>query len=117
METPKTPPETPPETQPEEKHIWEDVRDTVRGGLRDLRNMGDELARQGRLRMDIYQAERRLKTAHEELGKAVHDRFATSPSIKADDTVIAELRMRITYYEAELKRLHDDLHKAWGGMN
>jgi chromosome segregation ATPase len=109
MEDPKPP--------PEEKNTWEDVRNTVREGVRELRNIGDELARQGRLRMDIYQAERRLKTAHEELGKAVHERFAASQHVSSDDSVISELRVQITYYEAELKRLHDDLHKASGGMN
>ena len=32
-------------------------------GMREFRNMGDELARQGRLRMDIFQTERRLRCA------------------------------------------------------
>jgi len=101
----------------EEKSQWQDVRDTVREGVRELRNIGDELARQGRLRMDIYQAERRLKTAHEELGKVVHVRFTASHSVTSEDATISELRVQIVYYEAELKRLHDDLHKASGGMN
>ena len=71
MESPK-----PSTEEKQEKNMWEDIRDTVRGGMKDLRNVGDELARQGRLRMDIFQTERRLKSAYEELGKTANARFS-----------------------------------------
>ncbi len=93
----------------EDKNRWEDFRETVRGGMRELRNIGDELARQGRLRMDIYQAERRLRTAFEELGKSVHEHFLEEREVTAGDGVISEIRVRITYYEAEIKRLNEEM--------
>jgi hypothetical protein len=94
-----------------EKNLWEDFRDTMRGGMRDLRNMGDVLARQGRLRMDIYQEERRLKSACEELGKITHECLLNGRPVSAGDAAISELHSRISYYEAELKRLHEEMQR------
>jgi len=107
----------PSKTLTEDKNLWEDIRDTVRGGFHDLRNVGDELARQGRLRMDIFQAERRLKTAFEDLGRAVHARMAEAHALSTEDPTLAELNVRIGYYTGELKRLHDELQHCGGAMN
>jgi len=101
----------------QEKNVWEDIRDTVKGGMKDLRNVGDELARQGRLRMDIFQTERRLKGAYEELGKTVHARFSQGSPAAISDPMIAEVNTRISYYLGELKRLQDEMHGTSSGMN
>jgi hypothetical protein len=85
--------------------------------MHDLRNVGDELARQGRVRMDIFQTERRLKNAYEELGKAVNARFADNPAVSVSDPALAELNVRINYYAGELKRLHDELQASSGIAN
>ncbi|HEY3294116.1 MAG TPA: hypothetical protein VGL38_01620 [bacterium] len=102
---------------PDEKNLWEDFRETIRGGMRDLRTVGDELARQGRLRMDIYQIERRLKTAYEDLGRATHVRFTQEMTLSTQDTTLTELNVRVVYYERELERLHDELQQSTGSMN
>jgi hypothetical protein len=107
----------PSETATQEKNLWEDFRETVRGGLHDLRNVGDELARQGRLRMDICQTERRLKNAYEDLGRAAHDRISESHPVTVEDSAIGELNLRIGYYCAELKRLHEDLQHTSEHLN
>lgn len=104
-------------TSKEESHMWEDVRKTVRGGIREIRHVGDELARQGRLRMDICQTERRLKSACEELGRAAHAHLAENRPLSAEDPAISELTVRIGYYQGELKRLHDELQQSTGGSN
>jgi hypothetical protein len=103
METPRT---------SRDKNLWDDFRETVRGGLRDLRNAGDDLARQGRLRMDMFQTERRLKSAYEALGEAVFLRISGNLQLSPTDPTIAELTTRIQYYTAELDRLRDEQRKA-----
>jgi hypothetical protein len=103
METPRT---------SRDKNLWDDFRETVRGGLNDLRNAGDELARQGRLRMDVYQTERRLKNAYEALGEAVYLRISGNLSLTPSDPTLTELTARIHYYCAELDRLRDEQRKA-----
>jgi hypothetical protein len=95
-----------------DKSVWEDLRDTVRGGLKDFQAMGDEIARQGRLRMDVVQTERRLRCAHEALGEAVFIRLTQRQSLVSDDPAISELTGRIRYYMDELNRLKTEQHKA-----
>jgi hypothetical protein len=99
-----------PRTSPE-KNLWEDFRETIRGGVRDLRNIGDDLARQGRLRMDIFQTERRLKCAYEALGEAVYLRLSQSLPL-APDATITELTTRIRYYMVEIDRLKEEQRKT-----
>jgi len=98
-----------PKTSTEEKKLWEEFRDTVRGGVRDLKNIGDELARQGRLRMDIHQTDRRLKSAYEELGRVTYTRFGEARPVSTEDPMIAELNVRIGYYLGEMHRLQDEI--------
>jgi hypothetical protein len=95
-----------------EKNLWEDFRETVRGGVRDLRNMGDELARQGRLRMDVFQCERRLKSALEALGEAVYHRLDQNLAVTPADATLAELVTRIRYYSAEIERLKEEQRRS-----
>jgi len=95
-------------TSSREKNLWDDLRDTVRGGVRDFRNMGDELARQGRLRMDIFQTERRLRSAFEALGEATYTRLHAKLDVDSADPTLSELAGRIHYYSDELTRLRDE---------
>ena len=104
MESPKTP--------PRDKALWDDIRETVRDGARELRNLGDELARQGRLRMDIFQTERRLKTAQSTLGELAYKSLSENRAITPEDATISELTARIKYYSDELIRLKEDLQHA-----
>lgn len=104
MESPKTP--------PKDKDLWDDIRETVRDGARELRNLGDELARQGRLRMDVFQCERRLKSAYGSLGELVYKSLSENKPVSPDETAVAELLARIKYYSDELERLKVDLQKS-----
>ncbi|RPH95923.1 hypothetical protein EHM69_02795 [candidate division KSB1 bacterium] len=104
MEAPKTPPKG--------KDFWDDIRETVRDGAREIRNLGDDLARQGRLRMDIFQTERRLKSAHGALGELVYKLLSEGKPIDPAETAVAELTARIRYYSDELSRLQQDLQKG-----
>lgn len=97
----------PPRTSTPDKNLWDDLRDTVRGGMREFRNMGDELARQGRLRMDIFQTERRLRCAYEALGEAAYTRLNQQLHVNTEDPMLNELTGRIDYYSAELLRLRE----------
>jgi hypothetical protein len=101
METPKMPPH-------ENRNMWDDIRQTVREGMREIRDKGDELARQARLRMDIFQTERRLKTAYESLGEASYRQLCENRPATIEDPAIAEHMARIRYYGDELTRLHEE---------
>jgi len=96
----------------QDKDFWEDVRDTVRDGVRELRNVGDELARQARLRMDVFQCERRLKMAQTALGEATYELLSRELPVGQDDSTISELTARIRYYSDELGRLREEQRKA-----
>jgi uncharacterized protein YhdP len=97
----------PPRDFSSNKNLWDDLRDTVRGGMREFRNMGDELARQGRLRMDIFQTERRLRSAFEALGEATYTRLNQKLDVDTQDPTLTELTGRINYYSDELTRLRN----------
>ena len=99
-------------TQIPPKDFWENVRTSFVGGMRDLRDRGDGLARQGRLRMDLVQAQRRLRRAHEVLGEATHLNLQTEASVDATDPKIVELRERVEYYQDEVRRLQNELKGA-----
>jgi uncharacterized small protein (DUF1192 family) len=104
METRKTPPVN--------KGLWEDIRETVREGTRELRDLGDELARQGRLRMDIFQTERRLKSAYGSLGELSYKMLSENRAVVPEETAVTELAARIKYYADELARLKEDLQRT-----
>ncbi len=92
--------------------MWQDLKDTVKSGLREVQELGDELTRQGRLRMDIFQAERREQAAARALGETVYAVLADGKSVSPADDRIAELVSRVSYYQDELKRLKSELHEA-----
>lgn len=93
----------------QDKDFWKDVRQSVRGGLREIQNVGDEIARQGRLHVDIFNTERRLKSAYHSLGETVHRLLSDRMIIAADDPAVIELSSRISYYRDELDRLQTEL--------
>ncbi|MFZ5432624.1 MAG: hypothetical protein ACOZB3_02510 [Calditrichota bacterium] len=93
---------------PEHKDFWEDIRDTVRDGVHEIRTAGDDLARQARLRMDIFQTERRLKSVYGALGEAAFRLLNEKQQVSTDDSAISELSARITYYSDELGRLRSE---------
>jgi len=100
METQKPPPRG--------KEFWEDIRDTVRDGVNEIRTVGDDLAKQARLRMDIFQTERRLKTVYGALGEAAYRILSENRPVSHEDTAISELTVRIVYYSDELGRLRKE---------
>lgn len=90
---------------PAGKNLWDDVRETVLGGLQEWRDRGEELARQGRIRMDEAQTERRLHTAQEALGAKCHEFLSRGEAVNPDHPVIAQLCQRVRYYQDDLARL------------
>jgi hypothetical protein len=95
------------QTQPND--FWENVRESLVSGVRDLRDRGDDLARLGRLRMDLIQAQRRLRNAYESLGEAAHDCLKKELSVECSDPRFMELCERVNYYTDEIARLQRDL--------
>jgi hypothetical protein len=95
------------QTQPVD--FWENVRESLVSGIRDLRDRGDDLARLGRLRMDLIQAQRRLRNAYEALGEAAHGSLKKELSVEAADPRFIELCERVNYYMDEVARLQKDL--------
>lgn len=93
---------------PQGKNLWEDVRETVIAGLKDWKDKGDELARHGRIRMDEFQSERRLRSAYEALGEKCHELLARGESVTPEHPVINQLTQRVRYYQDELARLHSE---------
>jgi uncharacterized small protein (DUF1192 family) len=98
-------------TGPQGKEFWDNVRETVSGGLREMRNRGEEFARQGRLHMDIFQEERRLKEVYCTLGELSFDLIKHSQEVAESHPRIKELADRARYYEGEIERLRAEQKK------
>lgn len=90
----------------------DELKTTIRDGLKEMRDRGDELARAGRLRMDIFQTERRLKADYATLGQSVYKLVAEQQSLDPQSPLFAEQLERVRYYEAELLRLRDELNRV-----
>jgi hypothetical protein len=99
------------------REFWQDVRETVRGGIREIRNVGDELAKQGRVHVDIFQTERRLKNSYCALGEAIYRMLNEQQAVAENDPQISELSARIRYYADELGRLKSELGKTQDSAN
>lgn len=95
-------------TPPQGKNLWDDVRETVLAGLKDWKDRGDEFARQGRIRMDELQTERRLRGAHEALGAKCHALLANGEAVTMEHPVVSQLSQRVRYYQDELARLRSE---------
>ena len=91
-----------------DKEFWEEISDTVRSGLQEIRDAGDDIARQARVRMDIFQTERRLKSVYGALGEATFRILNDNRPVSAEDSAISELKARISYYSEELGRLRKE---------
>lgn len=89
---------------PRESALLDDLKQT----FREIRDVGDDLARQGRLRMDIFQTERRLKSACAALGQASFDILQQGQSVPVDDAAIHDMVGRVQYYHDELIRLRKE---------
>jgi hypothetical protein len=96
-------------TQTPNNDFWENVRESLVSGIRDLRDRGDDLARLGRLRMDLIQAQRRLRNAYEVLGEAAHSNLKQALSVESTDPRFTALCERVNYYTDEVARLQKDL--------
>jgi hypothetical protein len=94
------------------RDFWEDVRDTVLDGMRELRDKGDEFTRRSRIRMDMMQAQRRLRHAYEALGESIFTRIRAGETLTADDTAIRDYCTRVDYYRDELSRLRAEFQKT-----
>jgi phage shock protein A len=92
--------------------MLDDLKTTIRDGLREMRDRGDELARAGRLRMDIFQTERRLKADFAALGETVFKLVSSGQALDADDPLVAEQIARVKYYQGELTRLRAELERV-----
>lgn len=77
--------------------------------VRDARSVGSDLTRQGRLRMDAFQTERRLKSAYSSLGEAVFNDLSALRSVNLNDGRVIELIAHIRYYHDELARLRAEM--------
>lgn len=86
------------------------VLDDLKQTFREIRDIGDDLARQGRLRMDVFQTERRLKAAYTALGEASFDLLSQAQPVPVDDAAIRDMVTRIRYYHDELSRLRKEQH-------
>ena len=95
-------------TNPQGKNLWEDVRETVIGRLKDWKDKGDELARHGRIRMDEFQTERRLRSAQEALGEKCFEMLAHGETVQPDHPVVNQLTQRVRYYQDEMARLQNE---------
>ncbi len=86
------------------------VRGPARVGQKEARAIGEDLTRQGRLRMDYFQVERRLKSAYASLGEIVCHDLNELRAVNVHDGRIIELMAHIRYYQDELTRLRAELH-------
>jgi hypothetical protein len=86
-----------------------DLHHSSHAGFRDARMIGNELTRQGRLRMDASQTERRLQSAYSALGETVFKDLSELRSVNLNDGRIIELLAHIRYYQDELARLRKEM--------
>lgn len=81
------------------------LQNPARAGQGEARAIGEDLTRQGRLRMDVFQTERRLKSAYSILGEIVFKDLTDLHSVDINDSRVIELLAHIRYYQDELARL------------
>jgi hypothetical protein len=104
--------ETVSTTPREDSNIMAGLRNPAQVGQREARAIGEDLTRQGRLRMDCYQVERRLKNAYASLGEIVCQDLCELRTVNVNDGRIIELIAHIRYYQDELSRLRADMRNA-----
>jgi len=92
-----------------DSNIMAGLRNPARAGQREARAIGEDLTRQGRLRMDCFQVERRLKSAYASLGEIVCQDLGELRTVNMNDGRVIELMAHIRYYQDELSRLRADM--------
>jgi hypothetical protein len=98
-------------TESQGREFWDNLRDTVSGGLREMRTRGEELARQGRLHMDLFQEERRLKEVMCAIGETTYGLLKAGQDVSDKNARIKELTDRARYYEGEIERLRSEIRR------
>jgi ubiquinone biosynthesis protein UbiJ len=96
----------------ETRNIWETVRDTVREGVKEMQEKGESLAHQGRLRLDIFGAQRRLDHLLESLGRIYANRVQEGQSVSPSDAEMSAILVEIRKMETELSTLREELRQA-----
>ena len=86
------------------------VHNPAQTSQREARAIGEELTSQGRLRMDAFQTERRLKSAYSNLGEMVYKDLRDLRNVDLNNGRVIELLAHIRYYQDELARLHSEVH-------
>jgi hypothetical protein len=86
------------------------LRNPARAGQREAREIGEDLTRPGRLRMDALQTERRLKNAYAALGEIVYEDLSMLRKVDQNDARVIEQLAHIRYYEDELSRLRAEIN-------
>lgn len=95
----------------ETRNFWETVRDTVREGMKDVQEKGESLAHQGRLRLDIFAAQRRLDHLLESLGRIYANRVQEGQSVSPNDAEMSAILVEIRKTETELATLREELRR------
>ena len=94
------------------QNFWQTVKDTVRGGVKEVQEKGEALARQGRLRLDIFGVQRRLDRQLESLGRIYANRVQQGQSVSPDDLEMSTALAEIQKTEMELAGLREDLRQT-----
>ncbi|MFH1011940.1 MAG: hypothetical protein V1784_11990 [bacterium] len=94
------------------QNFWQTVKETVREGMKEVQEKGESLAHQGRLRLDIFSAQRRLDRLLESLGRVYTNRVQEGQSISPDDPEMSALLQQVRDTEKELARLREELRQA-----
>ena len=84
----------------------------MRGGAKEVQEKGEALARQGRLRLDIFNLQRRLDRQLESLGRIYVNRVQEGQSVSPDDPKMSPHLDRIQEIEKELAAFREDLHRS-----
>ncbi|MFC6592471.1 hypothetical protein ACFP81_11015 [Deinococcus lacus] len=92
-----------------DKGLVGNIVDTLRSGVEELRQKGEELTQSARLRMDIAQRHRELETLYTRLGRAYHS--GTAPEVlEVIQQEIREVDRDIAAREKQLSNLGEDEH-------
>jgi ubiquinone biosynthesis protein UbiJ len=97
------------------QNFWQTVKDTVRESVKEVQEKGESLAHQGRLRLDIFNAQRRLDRLLESLGRIYANHVQEGRSISPNDPEMSTLLEQTRDTEKELAQLREELRQAAQG--
>lgn len=92
--------------------FWKTVKDTMREGVKEVQEKGETLARQGRLRLDIFGLQRRHDRRLQSLGRVYANRVQEGQSVSPDDSEMSAQLSQIQETEKELAALREELRQA-----